>query len=54
MNVVSMSWWMSQPVQAYLDAQLCAPEIDQVLICELKRKVVNSKGALSGPDCPKQ
>ena len=47
MNVVSMSWWMSQPVQAYLDAQLCAPEIDQILICELKRGI-NSKGELSG------
>lgn len=23
METVSMSWWMSQPVQAYLDAQLC-------------------------------
>src|SRR5262249_36018603 len=39
MPVVSMSWWISQPVQAYLDAQLCAPEIDGVLICEMKREV---------------
>jgi hypothetical protein len=53
MNVVSMSWWMSQPVQAYLDAQMCAPEIDQVLICELKRGI-NSKGELTGVDCPQQ
>jgi hypothetical protein len=53
MNVVSMSWWMSQPVQAYLDAQLCAPEIDQVLICELKRKI-NSAGDLTGASCPQQ
>ena len=53
MNVVSMSWWMSQPVQAYLDAQLCAPEIDQVLICELKRKV-GSDGQPTGPSCPPQ
>jgi hypothetical protein len=51
MNVVSMSWWMSQPVQAYLDAQLCAPEIDQVLICELKRKV-GSDGQPVGAACP--
>jgi hypothetical protein len=26
MQIVSMSWWLSQPVQAYLDAQLCAEE----------------------------
>jgi hypothetical protein len=51
MNVVSMSWWISQPVQAYLDAQLCAPEIDQVLICELKRKV-GGDGQPSGASCP--
>jgi hypothetical protein len=32
---VSMSWWMSQPMQAYLDAQLCvAANIDR-LVCEL-------------------
>jgi hypothetical protein len=37
MKVVSMSWWMSQPVQAYLDAQLCAPE-NQMLACALKLK----------------
>ena len=53
MNVVSMSWWMSQPVQAYLDAQLCAPEIDQVLICELKRKI-GSNGEPTGASCPPQ
>jgi hypothetical protein len=23
MAIVSMSWWLSQPVQAYLDGQLC-------------------------------
>lgn len=51
MNVVSMSWWISQPVQAYLDAQLCAPEIDQVLICELKRRV-GADGQPSGASCP--
>jgi hypothetical protein len=51
MNVVSMSWWISQPVQAYLDAQLCAPEVDQVLICELKRGI-GRDGQLTGPSCP--
>jgi len=53
MNVVSMSWWISQPVQAYLDAQLCAPEIDQVLICELKRGV-GADGQPTGAACPAQ
>jgi hypothetical protein len=37
MTVVSMSWWMSQPVQAYLDAQLCAPE-NHRLACALRLK----------------
>jgi hypothetical protein len=46
-----MSWWISQPVQAYLDAQLCAPEVDQVLICELKRGI-GRDGQLTGPSCP--
>jgi hypothetical protein len=50
MNVVSMSWWISQPVQAYLDAQLCAPEIDQVLICELKRGI-GGDGKPTGAAC---
>jgi hypothetical protein len=53
MNVVSMSWWISQPVQAYLDAQLCAPEIDQVLICELKRGI-GRDGQPTGASCPPQ
>ncbi len=53
MNVVSMSWWISQPVQAYLDAQLCAPEIDQVLICELKRGI-GRDGQPTGASCPAQ
>jgi hypothetical protein len=35
MQFVSMSWWLSQPVQAYLDAQLCRPQA-QRLICVLK------------------
>jgi hypothetical protein len=40
MTVVSMSWWMSQPVQAYLDAQLCAPE-NQKLACALRLKGIS-------------
>jgi len=35
MDIVSMSWWMSQPVQAYLDAQLCRPQVDR-LMCVLQ------------------
>jgi hypothetical protein len=35
MEFVSMSWWMSQPVQAYLDAQLCIGQNIDRLICEL-------------------
>jgi hypothetical protein len=50
MKVVSMSWWISQPVQAYLDAQLCAPEIDTRLICELHRKY-GPDGKLTGEAC---
>jgi hypothetical protein len=37
MDFVSMSWWMSQPVQAYLDAQLCRPQVER-LMCVLKLK----------------
>ena len=37
MHFVSMSWWMSQPVQAYLDAQFCRSQIDR-LMCVLKLK----------------
>ncbi|NVN88738.1 MAG: hypothetical protein HXX15_21895 [Rhodopseudomonas sp.] len=37
MDIVSMSWWMSQPVQAYLDAQLCRPQIER-LMCVLQLK----------------
>ncbi len=36
MEHVSMSWWMSQPVQAYLDAQLCLPANWKRLECELR------------------
>ena len=35
MQTVSMSWWMSQPVQAYLDAQLCRRQAKR-LACVLK------------------
>lgn len=34
MDTVSMSWWMSQPVQAYLDAQLCRKQAKR-LACVL-------------------
>jgi hypothetical protein len=34
---VSMSWWLSHPVQAYLDAQLCVRENWERLECELRR-----------------
>lgn len=37
MEQVSMSWWMSQPVQAYLDAQLCLPANWERLECELRK-----------------
>jgi hypothetical protein len=46
MEQVSMSWWMSQPVQAYLDAQLCLPVNWQRLECELREG-----GRNSGGDC---
>ena len=36
MEFVSMSWWMSQPVQAYLDAQLCIADNLDRLVCELR------------------
>jgi hypothetical protein len=38
MKVVSMSWWMSQPVQAYLDGQLCVPQNWAALDSALKAK----------------
>jgi hypothetical protein len=37
LKTVSMSWWMSQPVQAYLDAQLCVRANSVRLECELRR-----------------
>jgi hypothetical protein len=36
LNSVSMSWWMSQPVQAYLDGQLCVSANYRTLECELR------------------
>ncbi|MBI4274303.1 MAG: hypothetical protein HY659_06360, partial [Rhizobiales bacterium] len=36
METVSMSWWMSHPVQAYLDAQLCVEANWNRLECELQ------------------
>ncbi|NIK46010.1 hypothetical protein [Variibacter gotjawalensis] len=44
---VSMSWWMSQPVQAYLDAQLCVQANTARLLCELR----NGKKS-DGLTCP--
>jgi len=41
MKFVSMSWWMSQSVQAYLDAQLCRPQMAR-LLCVLKLKAGDS------------
>jgi hypothetical protein len=31
MKTVSMSWWLSQPVQAYLDAQLCTVQAEALM-----------------------
>jgi hypothetical protein len=33
---VSMSWWMSQPLQVYLDAQMCVQANWRRLACELR------------------
>ena len=49
MEFVSMSWWLSQPVQAYLDAQLCRPQIDR-LICVLKQKQTDVTGSIVAPN----
>jgi hypothetical protein len=43
MKTVSMSWWMSQPVQAYLDRQLCVPDNWSKLNCLLKAKDAAAK-----------
>lgn len=44
MGQVSMSWWMSQPVQAYLDAQLCVSANWERLECELREGRVATGG----------
>jgi hypothetical protein len=44
MEQVSMSWWMSQPVQAYLDAQLCVPANWQPIECELREGRTSTGG----------
>ncbi|MPZ56438.1 MAG: hypothetical protein GEU91_08045 [Rhizobiales bacterium] len=49
MEFVSMSWWMSHPVQAYLDAQLCVRANWHRLECELREG-----RARHGGNCPKQ
>jgi hypothetical protein len=45
MQVAARSWWMSQPAQAYLDAQLCAEENWERLIILLK----NTRGPRLAP-----
>jgi hypothetical protein len=45
---VSMSWWLSQPVQAYLDAQLCLPANWERLECELRHGRTSP-----GAECPR-
>ena len=47
MGQVSMSWWMSQPLQAYLDAQLCVNANWAQLKCELEKGRVGP-----GAPCP--
>jgi hypothetical protein len=47
MRRVSMSWWMSQPVQAYLDAQLCLRANWDRLECELREGRTGT-----GASCP--
>jgi hypothetical protein len=49
MEQVSMSWWISQPVRAYLDAQLCVKENWERLECELRQ----GRSDLGEP-CPAQ
>ena len=48
METVSMSWWMSHPVQAYLDAQLCVEANWAHLECELERGRVAPGGSCAG------
>ncbi len=48
MKNVSMSWWMSHPVQAFIDAQLCHHENWKNLLCELKN---GKAGAVEDESC---
>jgi hypothetical protein len=46
MKDISMSWWLSQPVQEYLDAQLCHPANRRsfdVLGCVLRKDATSQK-----------
>jgi hypothetical protein len=44
MEFIAVSWWMSEPVQAYLDTQLCIHSNVRQLICEVQGKdLVNGK-----------
>jgi len=43
---VSMSWWVSQPVQAYLDGQLCEAKNTDSLACELANKGLGEPGCI--------
>jgi hypothetical protein len=43
---VSMSWWLSQPLQVYLDAQMCVQANWRRLACELREG-----RRASGPEC---
>ena len=49
MKIVSMSWWMSQSVQAYLDGQLCVPENWTKLGCALKARDLAARQACASP-----
>lgn len=49
MEFVSMSWWMSHPVQAYLDAQLCVRANWERLACELREGRAGAAGATCEP-----
>jgi len=49
LEFVSMSWWLSQSVQVYLDAQLSRSQIDR-LICVLKQKQTEVTANISAPN----
>jgi hypothetical protein len=48
LKTVSMSWWMSQPVQAYLDGQLCVRANSVRLECTLRRDSDPARCAAEG------